>query len=329
MELNGISRAVILHNPIGEGDDPAASDVLAQVELVAAGLTELGIAHEALAVPDWQPWLVLSPEPGTVVFNLMEAPEGVPHVHPAAAAALELMAVPFTGSPAGVLWLTTDKLATRALLVAEGLPVAPGGRLDPESPEILDRVPGPWILKPACEDASLGLEGDPVCSTREAALARARALTERFPGQNVVAETYLTGRELNVSLLAGETLPIAEIVFEEFPEGMSRVVGYEAKWREDSFAYIHTVRRFPEEPGDAGLLGRVREIAEAAWRVCGLRGYARVDLRLDEDGNPFVLEVNANPTLAADAGFMAAAAKAGLRPADVVGRILAEAVRWD
>ena len=124
-------------------------------------------------------------------------------------------------------------------------------------------------------------------------------------------------------------MPIAEIVFEDFPEGMSRVVGYEAKWREDSFAYAHTVRRFPEEPGDAALLERVRGIALAVWRVCDLRGYARIDFRLDEEGNPFVLEVNANPCLAANAGFMAAAAKAGLRPADIVGRILAEAVRWD
>ena len=100
------------------------------------------------------------------------------------------MGLPFTGSPSGVLWVTTDKLATRALLAAEGLPVAPGGRLDPDRPDLLDRVPGPWILKPACEDASLGMEGDPVCATREAALARARDLDERFPGQAVVAETY-------------------------------------------------------------------------------------------------------------------------------------------
>lgn len=322
MDLKGISRAVILHNPVGEGDDPSTSDVLAQVDLVVAGLEALEITHQALAVPDWKPWLVLSPEPGTVVFNLMEAPPGVPHVHPAAAAALELLSLPFTGSQAGALWLTTDKLATRALLAAEGFPVAPGGRLDPE---ILDRLPGPWILKPACEDASLGLEGDPVCSTREEALARAKALQERFPGQNVLVETYLTGRELNVSMLAGEILPVAEIVFEDFPVGMSRVVGYEAKWQEDSFAYVHTARRFPEDPADAGLLERVRKIAEAAWRVCGLRGYARIDFRLDEDGNPYVLEVNANPCLAADAGFMAAAAKAGLAPRDVIRRILEDA----
>jgi D-alanine-D-alanine ligase len=101
------------------------------------------------------------------------------------------------------------------------------------------------------------------------------------------------------------------------------VIGYEAKWIEDSFACIHTVRHFPEGPEDAELLGRVREIATACWRLCGLSGYARIDFRLDEQGVPNVLEINANPCLSADAGFMAAAARAGLSHADVVRRILA------
>ena len=226
--------------------------------------------------------------------------------------------------------MTTDKLATRAVLAAEGLPVAPGGRLDPDRPELLGRIPGPWILKPACEDASLGLEGDPLCTTREAAVARARGLAARFPGQGVVAETFLPGRELNVSLLARdgcvEVLPIAEMVYEGFPPGMSRVLGYAAKWHEDSFAYIHTVRHFPEDPEDAALLARAGELSQAAWRIFGLKGYARVDLRLDEAGEPRILEVNANPCLAAGGGFMAAATKAGLSSREVVERILRDAV---
>jgi D-alanine-D-alanine ligase len=331
VELTAVSRVLILHNPVGEGDDLSTSAVLTDVDLVASGLTALGIPHRAVAVPDWKPWLHMAPDPGTVVFNLMEAPPGVPHVHPAAAAALEAMDVPFTGSPAAVLWLTTDKLATRALLASEGLPVAPGGRLDPDDPALLERVPGPWLLKPACEDASLGLEDDPVCATGEAAVARARHLAARFPGQAIVAERYLPGRELNVSLLATEggveVLPVAEILFEGFPEGMSRVVGYDAKWREDSFAYRHTVRVFPEESADAVLLERLREISLSAWRICGLRGYGRLDFRLDEGGEPHVLEVNANPCLAPDAGFLAAAAKAGLAVPEVVARILGDAVQ--
>ena len=329
-ELKEISRVIIAHNPVESSADPSTSDVLAQVALVSEGLESLGLPHETVAVPDWQPWLRLSPSPGLTVFNLMEAPAGRPEALLGAAAVLELLGLPFTGSPSGVLWVTTDKLATRGVLAAEGLPVPPGGRLDPDHPDLLDRVPGPWILKPACEDASLGLEGDPLCATKEEAVSRARALAARFPGQGVVAETFLSGRELNVSLLARdgcvEVLPVAEIVYEGFPEGMSRVLTYEAKWDEESFACIHTVRHFPDCPCDANLLARAAELARAAWRIFGLQGYARVDLRLDEAGAPHILEVNANPCLSADGGFMAAAKRAGLSARDVVERILRDAV---
>jgi D-alanine-D-alanine ligase len=331
MELmNQQSRVVIAHNPVEAGADPSTSDVLAQVDLVSAGLESLGLSHETVTVPDWQPWLRIAPGPDLTVFNLMEAPPGRPEALLGAAAVLELLGLPFTGSPPGVLWVTTDKLATRAVLAAEGLPVPPGGRLDPDRPDLLDRIPGPWILKPACEDASLGLEGDPLCATREAAIARARDLAARFPGQGVVAETFLPGRELNVSLLARdgcvEVLPVAEIVYDGFPEGMSRVLGFDAKWHEDSFAYVHTVRRFPDCPCDAALIARAGELARAAWRIFGLKGYARVDLRLDEAGEPHILEVNANPCLSADGGFMAAATKAGLSAREVVERILRDVV---
>jgi D-alanine-D-alanine ligase len=330
-ERPSFSHVVIAHNPVGEADDPSTSDVLAQVALVAAGLEALGLPYRTLPIPAWRPWLRLSPEPGLAVFNLMEAPPGRPEALLGAAAALELLGLPFTGSPSGVLWVTTDKLATRGVLAAEGLPVAPGGRLDPDRPDLLDRVPGPWILKPACEDASLGMEGDPVCSAPAAAVARAGHLAARFPGQAVVAETFLPGRELNVSLLAGEeggaeVLPVAEIVYEGFPPGTSRILGYEAKWHEESFAYTHTVRRFLNDFADAALIARAGELARAAWKVFGLRGYARVDLRLDEAGQPCILEVNANPCLAANGGFMAAAERAGLSAQDVVRRILSDVV---
>ncbi len=377
--LGKVARVVVAHNPVGPADDPSTSDVLAQVELVTGALAELGIAATRLGVAGWRIWEDLGRlaaqgpggpggpgsrgtagpaglAPGTVVFNLVEAPPGMPGVHPATAAALELLGLPFSGSSAAALWLSTDKLATRALLAAEGVPVPPGGRLDHlgdprgnghDGAAVLDRVPPPWILKPACEDASLGLDGDAVCATRAAALARAAELLRRFPGQPLVVERYLPGRELNVSLLAAPprehrdqreqrdprperqppmVLPVAEIEFEDYPPGMPRIVGYEAKWQPDSFAYTHTVRRFPSEDADGPLLGEARRLALAAWRACGLSGYGRVDLRLDERGVPHVLEVNANPCLAADAGFMAAAGQAGLSAAEVISRILTDAV---
>ncbi len=333
-----VSRVVIAHNPVGPGDDPSTSDVLAQVELVEAGLSELKIPFTRVAVAGGRSWEVLAPaapgvqDAGLVVFNLVESPPGASWVHTANVAALGALGLAFTGSSAAAFQLTTDKLATRALLAAEGLPIAPGGRLDPERPEVLDRVPPPWILKPAWEDASLGLDGEPVAATRESALARAALLARRFPGQPVLAEAFLPGRELNVSLLPTregelEVLPIAEMVYVDFPADRPRVLGYEAKWHPDSFAYTHTVRRFLDPAEDGELIARAAELARAACRACGVAGYARVDLRLDADGEPRILEVNASPCIAADAGFMAAAGEAGLGAAQVVERILAAAIR--
>lgn len=321
-------KVVIAHNPAGAEDDPSTSDVLAQAACVESALAELGIPCVRVAIdPGRTLEIIQDLDRDSVIFNLIESPPGRPWIHTASAAVLELAGLPYTGSSPAALALSTDKIATRALLASEGVAVAPGGRLDLglplHHPTVLDRVPPPWILKPAFEDASIGLEGDPVCDTRESALERGAALARRFPAQPVLVERFLPGREFNVSLLQNgdrpEVLPIAEILYDGFPEGMPRVLGYDAKWDESSFAYIHTVRHFPEE---APVLGKVREMALASWRLCGLKGYARVDFRLDEDGIPHVLEVNANPCLAENAGFMAAAGRAGLSKAGVVRRIL-------
>ena len=322
---------VVAHPRVAPDADRSTSDVLDQVELVAGALAALGERFETVAIDGGRVWETLAERPDVVVFNLLEFPPGAPQLQTAATAALELLALPFTGAAAGPMWLSTDKLATRALLASSGLPVAVGGRFEPGCPALLDVVPPPWILKPAFEDASLGLEGDPVCATVARAVARGHDLAARFPGQPIVLEHFLPGREFNVALLedaAGvEVLPVAEIEFVDFPPGTPALVGYEAKWQVDSFEYRHTVRRFPSPDADGALLDELAGLARSAWRACGLAGYGRVDLRLDEAGRPHVLEVNANPCLSADAGFMAAAGQAGLDAAAVVGRIVAAARR--
>lgn len=322
---------VVAHPRVAADADPSTSDVLDQVELVTGALAALGERFETVAVDGGRVWEAVAPRPGVVVFNLLEAPPGSPQLQPAATAALELLGLPFTGSAAATMWLTTDKLATRALLASHGLPVPAGGRFDPEQPTLLGEVPPPWILKPAFEDASLGLEGDPVCATVERAIERGRRLTAHFPGQPIVLEHFLPGREFNVALLEDavgvEVLPVAEIEFVDFPPGTPLLVGYEAKWLTGSFEYEHTVRRFPSPEADRALLDGLAALARSAWWACSLAGYARVDLRLNESGRPQILEVNANPCLSADAGFMAAAGQAGLDAAAVVGRIVAAARR--
>ena len=119
----------------------------------------------------------------------------------------------------------------------------------------------------------------------------------------------------------------AEIEFLEFAPGAPRIVDYAAKWDPASHAYHHTPRRYEFPPTDEALLGELRTLALRCWEVFGLAGYARVDFRVDEAGRPWVLEVNTNPCLSADAGFMAAAHQAGLVQRDVVGHLVEGAVR--
>lgn len=321
---------MIVHNAVDDGDDPSTRDVLAQVEWVAGGLAALAIPYEVAAVGEDGPDAATVIGAGAVVFNLVESPPGRPAFQVTSARRLESFGVPHTGSRAAAIELTTDKIATRGRLTGAGLTVASGGRLDPAAPMVLTTVPPPWILKPALEDASLGLDGAAVTSDPAVAVARARELETRF-GQPVLVEHLLPGREFNLSLLASgnragpQVLPAAEMQYLDFPPELPQVLDWAAKWDDDSFVARHTVRRFLPAGSEPGLEHRLAEIARAAWHATGVSGYARVDLRLDETGTPCVLEVNANPCLSGDAGYVAAAAAAGLDAAAVVARVLADA----
>jgi D-alanine-D-alanine ligase len=149
---------------------------------------------------------------------------------------------------------------------------------------------------------------------------------ERKTGRPHFIEKFIDGREFNLTLLAGphgpQVLPPAEIEFVGFPSDKPRIVGFSAKWDDASFEYSHTPRRFDFPTQDAPLLDKMCSLATRCWNLFGMRGYARVDFRVDESTQPWILEVNANPCLAPDAGFAAAVERAGIRYNDAIQRIL-------
>jgi D-alanine-D-alanine ligase len=232
-----------------------------------------------------------------------------------------------------------------------------GAKGDNRKPTIQERkttfVPGArYIIKPVFEHASLGIEEDAVVACETAAELQARVQErETRCGRPLFAERFVEGREFNLSLLANcnggnpcaaprapqrrtptlpgkggteerpQILPPAEIDFSAFPAGKPRIVGYRAKWEEGSFEFQHTPRTF-EIAGDQGLTHRLAELSRACWRCFGLSGWARVDFRVDERGEPYILEVNANPCLSPDAGFAAALAQAGIPFSAAIERIL-------
>lgn len=332
VEVFGPPGVVIAFNRVGDDADAASRDVLDQVALVEEGLADLGWRWRRLAVMSSGPWRRRLLHGAGLVVNLVESPPGNPGAQVRFAEFLERTGLPFTGSGSAAIALTTDKVAARSRLGGAGVPVAPGGVVRAGDTAVLATIPPPWLVKPSCEDASVGLEGNPVCASPAEVAARAAALSCRFPGQEVLVEQFLPGREFNVSLLQVgsqvRVLPVAEIEYREFPAGEPQVLGWAAKWEPHSFAYGHTVRVFPSPVEEGELLDELAGLACASWRACGCRGYARVDLRLGPDGRPRVLEVNTNPCLSADAGFMAAVLRAGLSPGEVVSQLAAGA-RWE
>ncbi len=164
-------------------------------------------------------------------------------------------------------------------------------------------------------------------------LDRRAALT----GRPCFAEQFIDGREFAVTVLAGsqsrdrrsrrngpeaEVLLPAEIDFSAFPAGKPRIVGYNAKWCDDQFEYHHTPRRFDYDAADGPLLDELRRLSARCWERFELRGWVRVDFRVDQAGQPWILEINANPCLSPDAGFAAALAQCSIPYDQAIARIL-------
>jgi D-alanine-D-alanine ligase len=217
-----------------------------------------------------------------------------------------------TGCGADAMFASGDKLGAKREMLAAGIPTAAYA----EGPEWHGLEEGKcWIVKSVEEDASLGLDSGAVVATPDAVIARAELMAGRHGGR-WFAEEFIDGREFNVAVLERkgrpEILPIAEMRFENWREGEPRIVGYAAKWDERVDAFHDTVRSFGWQTEEPLLHGRLVEFAKACWKLFDCRGYARVDFRVDARGQPYVLEINANPCLEPGAGFAAAALEAGL-----------------
>ncbi len=330
------TRVAVVYNDdtaLAHGD---AQDALAVQGVVAcASAVAEALLSRAYAVEV----LPLRPEPAAilrlagaldcdVVVNLVEAIGGDARQEPIFAWLCELRGLPYTGSPPRAMTLCLEKPVTQALLAARGIPV-PRHVVLARGDEPLAGLRLPAIVKPSREDASHGIASESVVRDEAALRARARYVIEHY-AQPALVEEFVDGREVNVGLLDGpsglEMLPLVEIDYAGFPADMPRIVTYAGKWIDTSrdWALTNVIAARDLSPEQCA---RIEAVARDAFDVLGLRDYGRVDLRLDRSGNPFVVDVNANPDLSPDAGFALCAARAGHAYADVVQRIVENALR--
>jgi D-alanine-D-alanine ligase len=315
-----MKKVVILINAISASAAEDELDVLDQACVVENALEALGyetvrlftgidLEETSEKLLKIKPWFV---------FNLVESLDGDGKLIHLAPVLLEHLKIPYAGCPAESIYVTGNKTLSKKIMMAAGLPAPEFWDFSSDTdPSAL------FIAKPVMEDASVGIEEENILPGDPEKISEFR---KAHPDINYFFERYITGREFNISVLGGkkgpEVLSIPEIIFDKYPKDKPRIIGYRAKWDEESFEYKHTLRAFGLEKKEPLLAEKLKKICTDCWHLFGLKGFARVDLRVDESGNPWILEVNANPCLSDDAGFYAATQEAGYDFTDVMKRII-------
>lgn len=256
-----------------------------------------------------------------VAFNICDDGfHGETWMEPHIAAMLDILKIPYTGSGHKTLTICQDKAHAKKILLHHGLPTP--RFYVAESQDDLDHdLDYPVIVKPSREDGSIGIKYDAVAENLDGLRQRIAKAVETYK-QPALVEEYVNGREFNVALLGNENpqaLPVSEIKFKGLPKNQ-RIVSYNAKWVGNSFQYKATIPECPAKIKHE-LSDRLKEIARQAYRIMGVRGYGRVDFRVNEEG-PQILEVNPNPDISLDAGLSRSAIAAGLSYEQLVERIL-------
>ena len=272
----------------------------------------------------------LQKSPPDLVFNICESLNGEARNEQVLPALLDLFEIPYTGPTTLTIGVCLHKDICKHILVGHGIPTPEyvvfedeASFDDPALQRRLQALQYPFFVKLTREDASIGIGPDNVVHDPEELVQRARQLFAKY-NQPVIAERYIDGREVNVTLLGNdpniEALPLHEIDFAKMPEGRPHIISYDAKWDEDHVEYAGT-KPVPMSNLTATLDERIRSTAIAAFRALGLRDFGRVDIRLDDNEQPWVIDVNPNCDLSPDAGVARAASAAGLDYPALVQRI--------
>jgi len=243
-------------------------------------------------------------------------------------ALLDLFRIPYTGSSPLTLGLCQDKGKVKDILQSQGIATP--------RYKIFERAAGPVkgnvfpiIVKPLHEDGSLGISRNSVVFDNETLSQQIQYVIEQYQ-QPALVEEFIDGRELNVGMIETNgkvgVLPVSEIDYSEFPEGVPKICGYEAKWMPESPEYKKSKPVCPA-PLEWATKKRVEYIALKVFKLFGCRDYARVDLRVDRDGKIYVLEVNPNPDISPQSGMNRALKVHGVTYGEFVKNLVERALQ--
>ena len=328
-----IGKIVILHSDVAPDASEDELDCLRQADTIAGALRQLG--YDPVLMPFvldlGQTINNLNSIRPDVVFNLVETVNSKGSLIYFAPALLDHLHIPYTGCSTDAIFLTSNKPLAKKIMHDAGIPTP--AWITKAGTRYGSALAGTYIVKACWEHASVGLDDDSIVTFADSSklLAAMEDRSKKIGGE-FFAEAYIEGREFNIALITGpagelKILPPAEMLFIDYAPDKLKLLDYRAKWVEDSFEYNNTRRTMDLGPEDVSLVAQLQDIAKNCWQLFGLRGYARVDFRVDKDGNPLVLEINANPCLALEAGFAVALELAGIEYSKAMEYLINDAYR--
>ncbi|HWH03857.1 MAG TPA: hypothetical protein VN674_09215 [Gemmatimonadales bacterium] len=263
-----------------------------------------------------------------IVFNMAEGLSG-PNREAHVPAICEYFGVPYTASDPLTLSLTLHKARTKEILAFRGIPTAPFTLIS--APEDLERVtlPFPLFVKPVAEGSGKGIFANNLCESRAQLRERTLFLLDEYR-QPVLVETYLPGREFTVAILGNGSdarcLPIVGFDFTTLPQGATPVYGYEAKWIWDDADHQLEIYECPARvPAD--LRTAIERVSLDAYHALGCRDWCRIDVRLDAEGVPNVVELNPLPGIIPDPKMNSCMPKAARVAGMTYDQLIQEVVR--
>src|SRR5437667_4988344 len=266
-----------------------------------------------------------------VLFNLVEQFKNKPGFDQNIVSFLEMQELPFTGCGSTGLTLCKHKGISKKILHYHGIHV-PNFLVIPRGQRIgrPRQLKFPILVKPVREEASYGISQASFVENDEQFRERVAFIHEKHES-DVIAEEYIDGRELYVSLMGNARLtvfPIRELVFREVPPNEPKIATYSAKWDEDYRKRWGLENQFPEGL-DPALVVHIEQTCKRIYRLLTIDGYARIDLRLTAANELYFIEANPNPILAEDEDFAQSADKAGLPYPQLIDRIIRHGMTTD
>jgi D-alanine-D-alanine ligase len=297
----GMARSLVpflLDERLEEGEEPPP-DLLAECdseETITAVQQALQKYHQVVLIEsDEKAYLRLMEEKPDLVFNIAERLFG-PNRESHIPTICEMLNIPYTGSDPLTLGICLDKSRAKEILAFHGIPT-PEFWVAEKNEIIPSEILLPAIVKPLYEGSSKGIKNDSIVITREELENKIEEIW-RLYDQPAIIEKFLTGREFTVGVLGNypdlEILPVVEIDHSQLPEGAKPIYSYEAKWVWDRPERPLEIFKCPADISP-GLKNQIEKIITATCRILRIRDWARIDVRLDEEGQPNILEVNPLP----------------------------------